>query len=141
MTKPLLLVIFFAALTGCGPSDPVEPAPPPDLGPLVASVSPDGAGYCCEPRRWGNCGSPSFYAGGFAAMTRDCLNSYRDVIWVPTTREYVDAHGCVTLDHTTGLSCLVFDAGAADAGLEDASIEDASVEDASVEDASVDSGP
>lgn len=78
----------------------------PDLGPLVAGVSPDGMGYCCEPRRSGNCGSPSFYRGGYAARTSDCLLSLTDTIWVPTTLEFVDAHGCVYLDLMTAMSCI-----------------------------------
>jgi hypothetical protein len=136
MTHSIRCALLLALLAACapGPDTPTDLGPPPDFGPRVLGVSPDGMGYCCEPLRGGrSCGSPEFLPGGYVANPHDCLVSLHDVIWVPTTREFIDAHGCVALDPRTALGCNApLDLGPADAELSDAEAADA---------ASVDAGP
>jgi hypothetical protein len=111
----LLLVVFVAS---CGSDGAPADLGAADFGPGVIGISPDGTGYCCEPLRGGrSCGSPEFLPGGYVTDPRACLRSIHDVIWTPTTREFVDAYGCVALDPSTGMNCNALpDLGPSDAG-------------------------
>ena len=125
--KVLPHILLLTLLAGCDPGEPSAPTDlgPPDFGPQVIGVSPDGTGFCCEPLRGGrSCGSPEFLPGGYTTNPRNCLASISDIIWVSTTLEFVDAHGCVYLDTMTAMNCNTPDLGPADAGPADAAIDD-----------------
>lgn len=105
------LVLVLALIASCAQNE--SEALPPGV-----TVSPDGTGYCCEPRRYASCSG--FFPGGYGARPNDCQGRLSDLSWTPTTREFIDAHGCAALNPSTGMSCIVFDGGPADTGPVDA---------------------